>query len=127
MREDVPQVAEHILKHGFKMTTTTSNPQYAVLLGLRSLGWMTFEQCQIRIFGWSRDQIAEASPQTLQIVSRTLLDMEEIGLVRLERLGQWHFPDGHSEPWIAKVHEARGRFTRRENSRINEGNNVTNC
>lgn len=127
MREDVPQIAEHAFGYGLKTATTVSNPQYAILLGLRSLGWLTYEQCQIRVFGWSREQISQATPQTLQIVSQTLLEMEELGLVHLKRLGLMHYPDGRTEPWITEVQDATGRVTRRENSRINEGNNDTNC
>ncbi len=119
MREEVPQIAEG---YGYKCATTVSNPQYAILLGLRSLGWLTYEQCHIRVFGWSREQITQATPQTAKITQQTLLEMEELGLVRLE------LADTQAvKPRILKVFDATGRITRRENSRINEGNNDTNC
>ena len=123
MRDEVPQIAEG---YSYKVSTTVSNPQYAILLGLRSLGWLTYEQCQIRVFGWSREQISQATPQTAKIVYQTLLDMEELGLVSLKRAEET-VPSRKSEPRILEVHDATGRITRRENSRINEGNNDTNC
>lgn len=127
MREEVPQIAEHAFGYGVKAQVTVENPQYAILLGLRSLGWMTYEQCCIRVFSWSNDQLSIASDANKRLVWETLLEMEEVGLVNLKKHGTWHFPDGHEEPWISEIHAAIPRFTRRYHQRINEGNNDSNC
>lgn len=121
MREEVPQIAEHAFGYSVKSQVTVANPEYAILCGLRSLGWLTYEQCCIRVFSWSMDQLAIASEANRKVVWSTLEELEETGIVTLKRLGTWHFPDGHTEPWISEVHMAIPRFTRRYHQRTNDG------
>lgn len=83
MHEQLPQIAEHAFGYSVKTQVIVDNPKHAVLLGLRRFGWMTFDQCKIRIFSWSMEYANNPAPCHRTIVADTLFELEELGLVRV--------------------------------------------
>ena len=122
LQEQPPSVAEHAFGNSVKRQVVVENPQYAILLGLRHLGWLTFKQCEIRVFSWSYENVIANSPVHRDLTRQTLIEMEEIGLVKLQVFGWIFHPDGTEEPWIiSKVFDANPGFTKRYNMRVNDG------
>lgn len=123
MREDpILQVAEHSFGYSVKAQVVTDNPAWAIILGLRSLGWLTYKQCELRVFGWSLENAIANSPVHKRTTLEAILELAELGLVTYECIGTIFHPDGTQEPFgIKTVREANSRLTRRYDLRVNKG------
>ena len=118
MREEVPQIAEHAFGYYAKTQVVVDNPAHAVMLGLRRFGWMTFNQCAIRIFSWSAEYTKDHAACHGTLVKDTLLELEELGLVRLV---YWPLKEGQTEQLIKEVRDANERITKRYEHTENDG------
>lgn len=123
MRQELPQqVAEHSFGYSVKPQVVTDNPAWAILLGLRSLGWLTFKQCELRVFSWSLENTIANSPVHKTATLDAIVELAELGLVTYECIGTTFHPDGTQEPFgITVVREANPRLTHRYDLRQNRG------
>lgn len=130
MREEMPQIAEHAFGYHAKPQVTTGNPAYAVMLGLRRFGVMSYDQCKLRIFSWSTEYANNPAPCHTELAIKELLDLEELGLVELilvttvvdRRPIALNKLDKQSQTFgVLEVRDANFRFTRRYNRTQNTG------
>lgn len=122
MREDSPQIAEHAFGHKCEQKAVVKDPEFAILLGLRHYGWMTYEQCSIRVFSWNLDYSNEPSPKHRYAVLNAIFELEALGLVEVsvskENLVMREFCKDHG---IIEVRLNEKRITRRTEYTKNKG------
>lgn len=122
MREETPQIAEHAFGTKCEQRAVVKDPEFAIMLGLRRYGWMTYEQCRIRVFSWNSDYANEPSPKHRYAVLNAIFELEELGLVEVvvsnESLVLTEFCKYHG---ILQVHLLEKRLTKRYEHAENKG------
>lgn len=127
MHEEAPQIAEHAFGYSVpNQDVFCENPEYAIMLGLRRYGWLTYDQCKIRVFSWSMENANNSTDCNARLVIDTLLELEELGLVELKLVAtvidKRKKPDQESKTFgVLEVRDANFRFTRRYESCNNKG------
>ena len=120
MHEDIPQIAEHAFGYSTKAQVVVDNPIYAVMLGLQRYGWMTFDQCKLRIFSWSKEYANNPAPCHKTLVQDTLKEMKELGLITIEVIAE-NEVTATTTQFISKIYDANPRITKRYNHCKNDG------
>lgn len=122
MREETPQIAEHAFGTKCEQRAVVKDPEFAIMLGLRRYGWMTYEQCRIRVFSWNADYANEPSPKHRYAVLNAIFELEELGLVEVlvsnENLVLGEFCKHHG---ILQVRLLEKRLTKRYEQTENKG------
>lgn len=111
--DDVPRMAE---ERPSTPASVVDNPAYEVLKALRTYGTISYYSAALRVFGLNVEAWQYSNRQVKDIVWQTLLDLEEIRLVTLHRIGTIYRADGAEEPIILSITDAVHRYTKRYES-----------
>lgn len=110
LQDPVPQIAE---ERPPAIASIVDNPAHAVIELLRVYPSASYYSIALRIFGLNLEAYQTSSQLHKDIVWHTLLDLEDIGLIVLHRLGTIFRADGVEEPLISSAEEAYHRYTPR--------------
>lgn len=108
--DEVPRIAE---ERPAALASIVDNPAHAVLVALRCYETISYYSAAMRIFGLNVEAWQYSTRQVKDIVWQTLLDLEDLRLVRLHRIGTIYRADGVEEPMIVSVSDATHRYTQR--------------